>query len=50
MTVRPLGRFWRERREVVVVGLGICFGSFGEVKHLALIIAIVDIVAAIDGY
>ncbi|PTB86651.1 hypothetical protein C9925_02095 [cyanobacterium G8-9] len=47
--VRPLGRFWRERSEtgfmVGLVGLSLLDGLM--LKHLALRIAIVAMVAAI---
>eukprot|EP00928_Gymnodinium_smaydae_P016967 TRINITY_DN16446_c0_g1_i1.p2 TRINITY_DN16446_c0_g1~~TRINITY_DN16446_c0_g1_i1.p2 ORF type:complete len:112 (+),score=14.80 TRINITY_DN16446_c0_g1_i1:343-678(+) len=49
-TVRPLGRFWKERTEtgfmVAFVGLSLLGGLMLE--HLALRIAIVVMVAAID--
>ena len=49
--VRPVGRFWRERREVAfeVVNL-VGLGSLGDpvFKHFALIMTIVAMVDAID--
>lgn len=50
--MRPLGRFWRERREIgLKVGL-VELNLLVELilKHLELSMAIVDMVAAIDDF